>query len=86
MRKNPLHDPLERYHSSTRMSQIVTFGDMVYLAGQVSAPDTSVTEQTQSILAQIDDLLAEAGSDKEHILQSTNWLASMDDFAEMNAV
>ena len=77
---------IERYHSNNRMSQIVTHGDMIYLAGQVSSPGASVTEQTQGILAQIDALLAEVGSDKEHILQAIVWLASMNDFAEMNAV
>ena len=77
---------LTRHHSNNRMSQIVTHGDMIYLAGQVSAPSASVTDQTQAILEQIDDLLADVKSDKEHILQAIIWLASMDDFAEMNAV
>lgn len=77
---------ITRTHSNGRMSQIVTHGDTVYLAGQVAAPGASVTEQTRQILAQIDTLLAEAGSDKTQILQAVIWLASMDDFAEMNAV
>ena len=77
---------LTRHHSNNHMSQIVTHGDMIYLAGQVSAPSASVTDQTQAILEQIDDLLADVKSDKEHILQAIIWLASMDDFAEMNAV
>lgn len=77
---------IERHHSNHRMSQIVTHGDMVYLAGQVAAPGASVTEQTKGILEQIDTLLAEVGSDKEQILQAIIWLADMSDFAEMNAV
>jgi len=70
------------------MSQVVVHGDTVYLAGQVaqSAPGGTVTEQTQAILAQIDTLLAEAGTDKSKALSATIWLCSMDDFAEMNAV
>lgn len=77
---------IERHHSNHRMSQIVTHGDMIYLAGQVAAPGASVTEQTKGILEQIDTLLAEVGSDKEQILQAIIWLADMSDFAEMNAV
>jgi enamine deaminase RidA (YjgF/YER057c/UK114 family) len=77
---------IERHHSNHRMSQIVTHGDMIYLAGQVAAPGASVTEQTKGILEQIDTLLAEVGSDKEQILQAIIWLADMNDFAEMNAV
>jgi enamine deaminase RidA (YjgF/YER057c/UK114 family) len=68
------------------MSQAVIHGDTVYLAGQVGAPGASVTEQTKTILAQIEALLAEAGSKKEHILSATIWLADMSDFAEMNTV
>lgn len=76
---------IERMHTGPRMSQIVRHNDTIYLAGQVADGD-SVAAQTQGCLDQIDALLAEAGSDKEHILQAIIWLDSMDDFAEMNGV
>ncbi len=69
-----------------RMSQAVVHGDTIYLAGQVGAPGESVTAQTQAVLAQVDRLLAETGSGKNHILMATIWLADMGDFAEMNGV
>jgi enamine deaminase RidA (YjgF/YER057c/UK114 family) len=68
------------------MSQAVVHGDTVYLAGQVGAPGESVTKQTQAVLAQIERLLAEVGSEKAKILSATIWLADMADFAEMNIV
>ncbi|ASJ71551.1 2-iminobutanoate/2-iminopropanoate deaminase [Granulosicoccus antarcticus IMCC3135] len=71
--------------SNQRMSQIVINGDTVYLAGQV-AKGESVTAQTSGILAQIDELLAKAGTDKSKLISATIWLCSMDDFADMNAV
>ena len=77
---------IKRLHTSTRMSQTVIHGDTVYLAGQVGAEGASVAEQTESILAQIDSLLAEAGSDKSRMLQAIIWMADMGDFAEMNKV
>ena len=79
---------IERFHTIDRMSQMVIHGDTVYLAGQVaqSAPSASVADQTRAILAQIDSLLAEAGTDKSKALSATIWLCSMDDFAEMNEV
>ncbi|MBM1688100.1 RidA family protein [Sulfitobacter geojensis] len=77
---------ITRYHSNQRMSQIVTHGDTIYLAGQVGTAGASVAQQTQDCLDQIDALLAEVGSDKTRILQSVIWLDSMDDFAEMNGV
>ncbi|OCW56926.1 RidA family protein [Hoeflea olei] len=77
---------IKRIETGPRMSQAVVHGGLVYLAGQVGAPGASVTDQTKDVLANIDRLLASVGSDKTKILQATIWLASMDDFAEMNAV
>lgn len=77
---------ISRKHTTRRMSQIVTHGDTIYLAGQVGAPEGDVAQQTADCLARIDDLLAEAGSGKDHLLQATIWLADMADFAAMNRV
>mgnify|MGYP000530712534 CR=1 FL=1 len=77
---------ITRSHTRTRMSQIVQHGDTIYLAGQVGTAGASVTQQTQDCLDKIDALLAEAGSDRTRMLQTTIWLADMSDFAEMNAV
>jgi enamine deaminase RidA (YjgF/YER057c/UK114 family) len=66
----------------------VVHGGVVYLAGQVSqaAKGQSVTAQTRDILAVIDGLLAEAGTDKSRLLTAQIWLTDMGTFAEMNAV
>lgn len=79
---------VQRLHVGDRMSQAVIHNGVVYLAGQVAleAPGASAAEQTKAILAQIDGLLAEAGSDKSKVLSATIWLADMADFAEMNTV
>ncbi len=77
---------IQRIGSGPRMSQAVIHGDTVYLAGQVGAPGESVTAQTKAVLASVETLLAQAGSDKSKILTATIWLADMADFAEMNAV
>lgn len=77
---------IERIDQGPRMSQAVVHGDTVYLAGQVGAPGASVTEQTQTVLSQVESLLARTGSSKNHLLSATIWLADMADFAEMNAV
>lgn len=77
---------IERLHSGPRMSQAVIHGGIVYLAGQVAAPGEDATAQTRAILASIDELLAEAGTDKSHLLTAMVWLADMADFAAMNLV
>ena len=77
---------ITRHDTGKRMSQAVVHNGTIYLAGQVGAPGESVAAQTTAILEQIDTLLARCGSDKTKILQAVIWLASMDDFAEMNGV
>ncbi|KQP59180.1 hypothetical protein ASG40_16525 [Methylobacterium sp. Leaf399] len=77
---------ITRFESGPRMSQAVTHGDLVFLAGQTAAePEgTGVTEQTAQILGQIDRLLALAGSDKGRILSATVYLSDIATFAQMN--
>ena len=77
--------PIQRFEPSGRMSAAVVHGDTVYLSGQVGAGAT-VAEQTRDALARVERLLGLAGSDKASILSAQVWLASMDDFAAMNAV
>jgi len=80
--------PVERIDSGPRMSQAVIYNKTVYLAGQVAenARDSSVAAQTREILAGIDRLLAQARTDKSHLLSATIWLTDMATFAEMNHV
>lgn len=67
------------------MSGAVIHGDTVYLAGQVGK-GADVSEQSRNALAEVERLLALAGSDKSRILSCTIWLADIADFAAMNAV
>jgi enamine deaminase RidA (YjgF/YER057c/UK114 family) len=79
---------IRRINVGDRMSQAVVHNDTVYTAGQVAqgAPGASIADQTRDILASIDRLLGEAGTDKSKLLSATIWLTDMGDFAEMNAV
>ncbi|WP_342643239.1 RidA family protein [Rhodoligotrophos ferricapiens] len=79
---------LKRLGVEARLSNAVIHGNTVYLAGQIAeaAAGKSVAEQTEDILNQIDEVLAEAGTDKTKILQVTIWLSKMAYFNEMNAV
>lgn len=77
---------IKRIECGTRMSEAVIHNGVVYLAGQVGNPGDSVADQTREVLAQVDRLLAEAGTDKTRILKAQIWLADIADFAEMNAV
>ena len=78
---------IERLETKQRMSRIVKHNGTIYLCGQVCADATKdITEQTQTMLDKVDMLLAQAGSDKKHLLSATIYIKTMDDFAQMNAV
>jgi len=77
---------ITRIEPGSRMSQAVIHNGTVHLAGQVGTPGASVTAQTQAVLAEIDRLLAAAGTDKTRLLTAQIWLADIATFAEMNAV
>ena len=76
-----------RLHVGPRMSDAVIHNGVVYLAGQVAADDAQdITGQTTQVLAQIDALLARAGTDKSRILMCQIFIADLADFPAMNAV
>ncbi len=78
---------IRRIQAGPRMSQAVVCNGMVFLAGQVAEETTQNVEgQTRQVLAAIDRLLAEAGSDKSRLLSAQIFLADMADFAAMNRV
>jgi enamine deaminase RidA (YjgF/YER057c/UK114 family) len=78
---------IERIKVGPRMSQVVIHGDTVYLAGQVADdPNADVAGQTRQILAKIDRLLAEAGTDKSKVLSANVWLSDISTFEQMNAI
>jgi enamine deaminase RidA (YjgF/YER057c/UK114 family) len=76
---------IKRIQTGPRMSQAVIHNKTVYLAGQVGT-GASVAIQTREILATIDALLAEAGTDKSRLLSATIWLTDIATFGEMNGV
>lgn len=78
---------ITRLETKARMSRIVKHNGVIYLCGQVCKDaNQSIKEQTSSMLEKVDELLAQAGSDKEHILSATIYLKTMNDFAQMNEV
>lgn len=69
------------------MSELAVHNGTVYLAGQVASDASAdIQGQTAQVLAAIDALLAQVGSDKRKILMTQIFLADLADFAGMNAV
>ncbi len=81
-----MNDDIRRIGTGRRMSEAVCYNGICWLAGQVGTPGASVAEQTRACLAEVDRILAAAGTDKTRILSAQIWLADIADFAEMNGV
>jgi enamine deaminase RidA (YjgF/YER057c/UK114 family) len=84
---NEHHRDIQRLDQSARRSRAVIHNGTVYLAGQVADDKTGdITHQTRQVLAKVDDLLAQAGTDKARLLTAQVWLTTMADFNGMNAI
>ncbi|MCR4994124.1 MAG: RidA family protein [Bacteroidales bacterium] len=74
-------------------SQAICVGNLVFCSGQLPInpvtgvfPEGGIEAQTRQSLANVKAILTEAGTDLSHVVKTTVFLASMDDFAAMNAV
>ena len=78
---------LTRFHVGARLSEMAVHHGTVYLAGQVPDDTTQdIRGQTAQVLAMVDRLLAEAGSDKTRILMTQIFLTDISEIAAMNEV
>lgn len=78
---------ITRIDQNQRRSRALVHNGIVYTAGQV--PDDmslDIGGQARQVLAKIDALVSEAGSDRGRILTAQVWLRTMEDFAAFNAV
>jgi enamine deaminase RidA (YjgF/YER057c/UK114 family) len=78
---------IKRTEPGAILSKGVEYHNFVYLQG-VTAKDTSkdIKGQTAEVLAQIDQLLEEHGTDKTRMLQALIWVRNIKDRDAMNAV
>jgi len=78
---------ITRYQKGARMSGAVAHNGVLYVAGQVAENGSgSIQDQTKQVLAAIDALVAEAGTEKSKILSINVYLSAIADFAGMNSV
>ncbi|MEI4261280.1 RidA family protein [Roseovarius sp. D0-M9] len=78
--------PPMRMDPGARMSQAVVHGGIVWLSGQIGAPQDDLAGQTRDCLAKVEALLDKTGSAKSHIIKMEIWLADLSDFDEMNRI
>ncbi|PHX96094.1 MAG: enamine deaminase RidA [Gemmatimonadetes bacterium] len=86
---------LQPYGPPTRpFSPAVKVGNVLYLAGQIGTPpDASgapvaggIAAETKQTMENIRDVLAKTGSDLDHVVKCTVFMADMKEWDAMNAV
>jgi len=78
---------VQRFDVGPRLSEMAVHNGVCYLAGQVAADGTQdITGQARQVLAQIDGLLARAGTDKSRILMCQIFIVDLAEFPALNAV
>ena len=86
---------LQPYGPPTRpFSPAVKVGNLLYLAGQIGTPpDASgapvaggIAAETKQTMENIKDVLAKTGSDLDHVVKCTVFMADMKEWDAMNAV
>lgn len=88
-------ESLQPYGPPTRpFSPAVKVGNLLYLAGQIGTPpDASgapvaggIAAETKQTMENIKDVLAKTGSDLDHVVKCTVFMADMKEWDAMNAV
>jgi enamine deaminase RidA (YjgF/YER057c/UK114 family) len=79
---------IHRIGMAKRYSEAAIHNGVVYVAGQVpeTTLDGDIGAQTAEVLAMIDKVLADCGSDKSRLLRVQIFLADLADYDGMNAV
>lgn len=77
---------IERWGTTARYSDVVAHGNTVYLVEVPTDLVADAAAQTRGMLASVERLLLQAGSDKSRLLMATIYLADMADYAAMNEV
>lgn len=77
-----------RINMGVRLAGASIFNHVAYFAGQVpkTSVDQGISEQTAEVLAVIDNLLEQVGSDKSRILSCQIFLKDIAEIGAMNAV
>ncbi|MCB1917372.1 MAG: RidA family protein [Rhodocyclaceae bacterium] len=75
---------IRRHGTTNRHSDVVTHNGVLYTVEVPSTEHADIVIQTREVLAGLDKLLAQGGSDRSRILMATIYLTHIADYARMN--
>jgi enamine deaminase RidA (YjgF/YER057c/UK114 family) len=70
--------------STPLYSEIISYGDLVFISGHGTNKVGGIREQTEFVLNEIDACLKKAGSSMQKALKCNVYLAKLDDYKAMN--
>lgn len=78
---------IQRFEVGPRLSEMAIHNGTIYLSGQIAEDSgADIVGQTRQVLAAIDALLEQAGSDKSKILRAQIYMTDLAEFPRMNQV
>jgi len=77
---------LQRIGTTRRYSDLVIHNGVLHTVEVPASDGGDITSQTREVLASLDRLLAQGGTDRSRLLTATIYLTDMADYAAMNAL
>ncbi len=77
---------LQRFGTTRRYSDLVIHNGVLHTVEVPTSDAADIASQTREVLAGLDRLLAQGGSDRSRLLMATIYLTDMADYAAMNAL
>lgn len=78
--------PIERRGTTQRYSDVCAYGSTIYLVETPQTLDSNVATQAHEVLANIEKMLEQAGSDKTRLLMATIYLRDIEYAVAFNSV
>lgn len=83
-RRKTVHFRGARPTSTPLYSEVISWGDLVFVSGHGTNKVGGIREQTEYVLNELDACLKAAGSSMKNALKCNVYLASLDDYKAMN--
>jgi len=80
------HGPAPKNGETPLFSSVISFGNLVFLAGVGAHFQGTIEEHTKHVLDELEKNLATAGSSMEKVLKVNVYLNDINDWAKMNTV
>ena len=77
---------IKRYDTTATMSRVTEAGGFLYFSGHVASKGETMTQQAEALFARFDELFAQFGTDKDHMVMATIYMPDISKKPEFNAV